>query len=133
MSKKTKFGGEKLDWSEETTLVGIPTLAFLPPKNFYFKVLEDRHKITVPKAGSYTDLDTDFFSKDDGDFVILDKDTSVCHISIITKILFGSNKYPELEYNQLFCPIALVFNDDTIDIFGQIICMLQPPQGMAAE
>lgn len=133
MSKKKEFDGEKIDWSEETTLVGIPTLALLPPKNFYFKVLEDKHKITIPKSGTYVDLDKDFFTKEDGDFVILNKDNSVCYISEITKILFGSNQYPELEYNQMFCPIALVFNDTTIDIFGQIICMLQPPQGMVVE
>lgn len=135
MAKKNNTKGTEanLEWTDETTLVGIPTIAFLPPKNFYFKVLEDKHKITIPKSGAYKDLDSDFFNKKDGDFVILNDDASVCYLSTITKVLFALNKYPELEHNQLFCPLALVFNDNSIDIFGQIICMLQPPQGMTVD
>lgn len=130
MPKKSIFGSEKtVNWSKEQTIVGIPTLAFLPSKNFYFKVQKDKHKITIPKSGAYKDLNKDYFSDEDGDFVILNDDNSVCYLSVITKILFASDKYPELKYNELFCPLALSFNDNTIDIFGQIISMLEPPAG----
>jgi hypothetical protein len=130
MPKKGIFGGEKeLNWSKEQTIVGIPTLALLPSKNFYFKVQKAKHKITIPKSGLYKDLNEDYFSEDDGDFVVFDEKNSVCYLSVITKVLFALDKYPELKYNELFCPLAISFNDTTIDIFGQIISMLEPPEG----
>ena len=122
---------EDVDWSKELTLVGIPTMALLPSKNFYFKVLEDKHKITIPKSGEYYDLDPDFFDKDSGSFDIA-SDNHV-NISAITKVLFGCSKYPDLKENELFCPISIAINKDTVDIFGQVVKMLEVPDGMVVE
>lgn len=116
--------------AEEGVLVGIPTMALLPPKNFYFKVKENRHKITIPKSGKFSDLDKEFYSEADGDFSIVGDDPNVINISIITKVLFGTCKYPLLEDNQLFCPISIMINEDTVDIFGQIVDMLEAPLDM---
>ena len=124
---------KSINWSKEQTIVGIPTLALLPSKDFYFKVNKDKHKITIPKSGKYKDLDKDYFSDEDGDFVVIDENNSVCYLSLITKILFATNKYPSLKYNELFCPLALSINDKTIDIFGQTITMLEPPEGKVAD
>ena len=102
---------EKIGWSEETTLVGIPTMALLPPKNFYFKVLNDKHKLSIPKTGKFYDLDKDFFDKEEGSFEIVNAEC--VNISLITKVLFGTKKYPDLKPNQLFCPIVLIINKNT--------------------
>ena len=112
----------------ETTLVGIPTMCLLPPKNFYFSVSEKKHKLTIPKKGNYYDIDKDYFEKDDGSFSIIDNE--VINISAITKVLFGSKQYPDLKSNQLFCPSTMIVNKDTIDIFGQVVEMLETPTGM---
>jgi hypothetical protein len=119
--------------AEDNVLVGIPTMALLPPKNFYFKVKEDRHKITVPKSGKFSDLDKEFYSEADGNFSIVGNDPNVINISIITKVLFGTCKYPLLKDNQLFCPISIVVNEDTVDIFGQIVDMLEAPLDMTVD
>lgn len=113
---------------KETALVGIPTMCLLPPKNFYFKVEEEKHKLTIPKKGDYYDLDKDYFEKNDGSFVVVEDD--VVNISIITKVLFGAKKYPSLKSNQLFCPTTMVVNKDTVDIFGQVVEMLDVPTNM---
>ena len=120
-----------VNWSEETTLVGIPTMALLPSKNFYFKVLNDKHKFTIPNSGNFYDLDPDFFDQDSGSFEIIGKD--IVNISTITKVLFGAKKYPDLKSNQLFCPISMIINKNTIDIFGQVIEMLEVPEGMVVD
>ena len=52
---------EEINWSEESTLIGIPTMALLPSKNFYFKVSKDKYKLTIPKSGSFHDLDPEFY------------------------------------------------------------------------
>lgn len=122
---------EELNWSEEVTLVGIPTMALLPSKNFYFKVLEDKHKITIPKSGKYKDLDKDFFDEDSGEFMIANADC--VNISAITKVLFGCSKYPALKDNELFCPISIIINKTTVDIFGQVVEMLEAPEGMIVD
>ncbi len=126
MSKK-----EDVDWSEEVTLVGIPTMALLPSKNFYFKVHSDKHKITIPRSGNYYDLDKDFFDENSGSFDIVNGDC--VNISMITKVLFGSSKYPDLKSNELFCPISIIINKTTVDIFGQVVEMMEAPEGMAVD
>ena len=122
---------EKINWAEEITLVGIPTMALLPPKNFYFKVLKDKHRLTIPKSGTFYDLDKEFFDEESGSFDIMGEDH--VNISLITKVLFGIKKYPDLAANQLFCPITLVINKATVDIFGQVVEMIEAPEGMSVD
>lgn len=122
---------EEVEWSEETTLVGIPTMALLPARNFYFKVLNDKYKLTIPKSGDFYKLDKEFFDEDSGLFEIIGKES--VNISTITKVLFGTKSYPDLKHNQLFCPISMVVNGDNVDIFGQVVEMLEAPEGMTVD
>ncbi len=104
-----------------TDVIGVPTLALLPPKNFKFKVADEIHKLVVPSKGKYIDIDPEFFSDDDGDFVIHEK--GVFNISVITKVLFAARKYPLLEDNQLFCPINFKMLNGEVEIYGQVVTM----------
>jgi len=116
---------EKVSNTEDIDIVGIPTMALMPSKNYHFKVLADKYKITVNKSGKYLDLDEEFFSEEDGSYTVVSEDGSVFNIAALTKILFGEKKYPSLKGNQLFCPISLVVNEDTVDIFGQVVEMIE--------
>jgi hypothetical protein len=90
-------------------------------------VLKGEHKITVPRSGKYSELAPEVFKEEAGEFNLLDEDSSIMYLPAISKVLFAVSKYPDLENNQLFAPIALIFNEDTVDIIGQIIEMLPPP------
>ena len=103
---------------------GIPTIAFVAANKYNFSVGKEKHKITIPRKGTYKDLDKDFFRMDDGEFEVADLEQGVVNLSSITKVLFGVNKYPNMQSNQIFCPISLTVNDDTVDILGQVVTML---------
>lgn len=126
MSKKELDAG-LVDWSIASTQVGTPTMVLLPARNYHFRILEGEHIITIPRKGTYHELDAKFFAKEDGDFNLLDEVNSLMYLPAITKVLFAVKKYPDLKSNQLFAPLALRFNKDTVDILGQVIEMLQPP------
>lgn len=113
---------------EESTHIGTPTMVLMPARNYKFKVINKEIKITVPRKGTYYDLDKEFYTKAEGEFNIYDEANAVMYIPSITKVLFGLKKYPALESNQLFAPIALVFNDDEVDVIGQVIEMLPPEE-----
>lgn len=104
--------------------IGTPTMVLLPARNYKFSVTEKEFTITIPKKGNYHDVDPDFFSEDDGDFNLYDGRSKVMYIPAISKVLFAAKKYPVLDVNQLFAPIALKFKKDKVDIIGQIITML---------
>ena len=109
----------------EQLIVGVPTMGLLPARKYTFKVKEDTHKITIPIRGKLKDLDPDFFNTEEY-FEIVNDDKSIINFVMITKILFASSSYPSLEYNELFCPTRLVINDNTLDIYGQVVVMLNP-------
>ena len=117
-----------VDWADEAKQVGTPTIALLPARNYYFKVY-GKHKITIPRKGIYHELDPNFFSEADGEFNLLDEKNAVMYLPAISKILFATAQYPDLKDGELFAPIALKFNKDTVDIYGQIIGMLAPIGG----
>lgn len=104
--------------------IGTPTMVLLPARNYKFMVTEEEFVITIPKKGSYHDIDPDFFSEDEGEFNLYDGRSKVMFIPAISKVLFAAKKYPSLEANQLFAPIALKFKKDKVDIIGQVITML---------
>jgi len=108
--------------------IGTPPMAMFPARNFSFKVAKEEHKITIPRQGNYHELDPDFFPEEAGDFKLYDTDNNIMYLPSLTKILFAVKKYPDLKSNQLFMPIALRFNDDTVDIIGQVIEMLLPEE-----
>jgi len=107
--------------------IGTPTMVLLPARNYYFKVLKPEHKIKVPRKGMYLDLDPKLYTEEDGEFMLLDEKSSVMYLPAISKVLFATEKYPDLESNQLFAPIALVFKKKDVEIIGQIIEMMEPP------
>ena len=128
--KTKKAKGEQTalnEWSVDGSHVRTPTMVMFPAKNFHFRVSKSEHKITIPRSGNYHKIAPEVFTKEDGDFMVYDEENAVMYLPAITKILFAVEKYPELESNQLFAPIALLINDDTVDIIGQIVEML-PPQ-----
>jgi len=105
-------------------VTGIPTLALLPPKNYNFKVYESKYKFTIPLKGTYKELDPEFFSQEEGSFEIVSKDKNTIHVNEITKVLFAKHSYPDLKENQLFCPISFVVKDDNLEIYGQVLNMI---------
>ena len=132
MSKKKK---EKkvditslIDWAIGKSNFGTPTMSLFPARNYHFKVLKGEHKITIPRSGKYSDLAPEVFKEEDGQFNLYDEQSKVMYLPAISKVLFAVSKYPALENNQLFAPIALLFGDDTVDIIGQVIEMLPPPK-----
>ena len=115
------------EWSKDGAQVGTPTMVMFPARNFHFRVSKAEHEITIPRKGNYHEIAPEVFTEEDGDFMVYDEDNAVMYLPAITKILFAVNKYPDLEANQLFAPIALLFDEDVVRIIGQIVEML-PPQ-----
>lgn len=107
---------------QEDIMYAMPTLAMLPANNYKIHIGEDTFSVKVPCKGTYLDLDSDFFSEEDGAFIIFEDNT--LNISTITKVLFGLKSYPDLADNQLFCPINFIINDNSITITGKIVTML---------
>lgn len=110
------------------TVIGTPTMALLPAGQYPLKVIHKEIKITIPRKGTYEELDPSFYTKKDGEFMLLDDSNKVMYLPAITKVLFGIKKYPDLKPNQLFVPLALIFKEETVDIIGQVIEMIEPNQ-----
>lgn len=104
--------------------VGTPSMAFLPARHYPFVVVKKEHKITIPRRGKYYNLDRDFFSKEDGEFNILDNKSKTLFLPSIQKVMLATKQYPDLLPNHLYVPVALIFNKDSVDIIGQVIKML---------
>jgi hypothetical protein len=103
---------------------GTPTMVMFPAKNYGFRVSKTEYTISIPRMGNYAELAPEVFNEDDGNFMVFDEENSVMYLPALTKILFATNQYPDLKGNQLFAPIALLINEDTVDIIGQIVEML---------
>lgn len=114
------------NWVSGDVHTGTPSMALLPAANYLFKAHKKQHKITIPRSGKYSKLCPELFKDSDGEFSLYDTKNKVMYIPAISKVLFAANKYPKLEQNQLFAPIALVFKRTEVDIIGQIIEMLEP-------
>lgn len=122
------LGGIALaEWTNDSNQVGTPTMVLLPPRNYYFKVY-GKYKITIPRKGTYHDIAPDFFAESDGEFNLLDEGNAALYLPAISKVLFATKQYPLLEPNELFAPIALSFNEDSVDIYGQVVRMLDAEQ-----
>ena len=59
--------------------------------------------------------------------------SDVFNISAITKVLFATSKYPDIEEDQLFCPMAMAVVGDNVEIFGQVIQMCEAPHGLTVK
>lgn len=119
MAKKKKLVVKKAKSQE-----GTPTMVLLPARKFHFTVLDAEYKITVPRVGNYNQLAPEMFNEDAGAFSLLDDNNEIMYLPAISKVLFATEQYPDLDNNQLFAPIALVFSEDVVDIIGQIIEIL---------
>jgi len=103
---------------------GTPPPIFMPARNYKFKVVGNNYLIKLPRKGSYHELDPDFFKEDDGEFNIFDDETKTLHMPSITKVLFGTCKYPDLPDNHYFAPYAFQIVDDGILMVGQVLEIL---------
>ena len=118
----TKKKVEKSKWSDPQ--IGTPTMVMFPARNFQFRVSKAEYTIVIPRKGNYAEIAPEIFSEEDGDFRVFDEDNAVIYLPSLTKILFAVEKYPVLESNQLFAPIALLLDDDEVRIVGQIVEIL---------
>lgn len=98
---------------------GVPTMIMLPARNYKFKVVLDECEIRIPREGNYHTLCPDYFPEDAGEFRILD--SNAAYLPSITKVLFAVGRYPDLPFNQVFAPIALVIDKDDVVIVGQVL------------
>ena len=112
------------DIKDEDMQYGTPTMVLLPARRYKFRVLKKEYKIVLPRKGFYHKLDKEYFSEEDGEFMLLDDKNSIMYLPAISKVLFATSKYPDLESNQLFAPVALVFKKNKVEIIGQIVEML---------
>ncbi len=103
-------------------LNGIPSMALLPAKQFSFKVSTDRYMFKFPNKGKFSDIDSEFFAEDETEFEVYTEGN--VNVSVITKLLFATKQYPELEPNQLFCPINFKIEDNEVTMYGQVVTML---------
>lgn len=126
MTKKKTYK-TTLGWSENGVNIGTPTMVLLPATNYLFKVLKREYKITVPREGVYSEIDSELYTEKDGEFMLLDEKSKVMYLPAISKVLFAVKKYPDLKPNQLFAPLALVFRKKYVDIIGQVVEMLEVP------
>jgi hypothetical protein len=136
VKRKRKMGELKdslVDWAEGQAQVGTMSMVLLPSRNYPFKVSNQVHKITLTRKGTYHEIDPDFFSEEDGAFNLYDEKSKVFYLPAISKVLYAEKKYPDLKDNQLFAPIYVVIKDDTVDIFGQVIDLLEPRQFITDE
>ena len=107
--------------------VGLPPMLMMAANHYPYKIVHEKVKITIPRKGSYKDIDPAFF-KDNPigmeEFDIFDEETKVLFPPQITKVLLATERYPALKPNEVFVPIALIFREETMDIIGTIFEML---------
>lgn len=123
---KDKKGVGDIQFSK---VIGTPTLLLLPARNYKFKVFERDFSITVPRYGEYEKLSPELFSKEDGEFYFLqhsdEHEADILYLPALSKLLFATGQYPDLEDNQAFTPIAFVVREDEVEIVGNLIEMIK--------
>ena len=106
---------------EKIKISAILSMFMFPAKNSDFFIENKKYYCaTIPRKGKYNDINPEIFEESEGTFDILD-DENVLDLTVITKILFASNQYPDLVDNQLFVPLTLTFGEETISIVGTIV------------
>lgn len=115
--------------SEFVKVVGTPTMMMLPARHYAFKVFKEDFVITIPRRGSYKDLDPKFFKDTDGEFEVLkyveEERGDVLYIPSLSKILFATAQYPDLANDQAFVPVVFIVKEDVVEIVGNIIQMIK--------
>ena len=108
---------------------GLPPLVLMAANHYPYRVVHEKVKISIPRRGSYKEIDEAFFRDNPiglEEFDIFDEETKVLFPPQITKVLLATKKYPALKPNEVFVPLALVFKDKTMDIIGTVFEMLNP-------
>ena len=98
---------------------GIASLGFPPAISKKFVVSDQVFSITIPRFGIYSAIAPDLYPDQEDEFNIFKDD--VLNISVISKVLFATRKYPMLLENQMFMPLALEFTDSEVTIVGKIL------------
>lgn len=106
---------------ETEFLTGVPTMCFLPARNYQFTV-SDVVSIELPVKGKFVDLDPEYFKDSTLEFELVTE--GIINITSISRILFSIGKYPDLKDNEIFCPINFIINDKSLLITGQVVTML---------
>ena len=112
---------------------GTPPMMMLPAKNYFFKVHEDRHRLTIPRTGVFKDLDPSFYSEESGEFKIYDPETGHLDVAAVGQVLFATQQYPDLTQGQFFVPFSMVLTEQEIHILGQVIEIMVPVQEKETE
>lgn len=120
---KKKVVKKKEKKADMLKIIGTPTMMLLPARNYKFKVYPEEYNITIPRRGFYKDFDEAIYTEEDGEFNILNND--ILYMPSISKVLFATSQYPALEDNQAFTPIAIIVEEDTVQIIGNVVEMLR--------
>jgi len=120
VEKKKEQKESKVDMLK---IIGTPTMMLLPARNYKFKVYPEEYNITIPRKGEYKNFDANTYTEEDGEFNILAND--ILYVPSLSKVLFATSQYPDLEDNQAFTPIAIIVEKDNIQIIGSVIEMLR--------
>lgn len=106
---------------------GTPSMILLPSAKYKFTVDKNVYSIVIPRSGTYHELDEEFFAEEEGEFNIYN-DEGLVDIPAISKVLYATKQYPDLAANQLFAPLYLHIREDSVEIVGQVIDVLQPKE-----
>ena len=110
---------ENFTEEEPKEIFGVPTMLMLPARNYRFKIVLEQCEIRIPRKGSYHELAPGVFDELHGRFNILDENILYC--PSVTKVLFACAKYPALEPNQVFAPIAMIVEEEEVILIGQVL------------
>ena len=95
-------------------IVGTPSMALLPKRNYKFEVGNKEIMISIP-------IDNKTVRGED----LFDVENNVFYINNISDILIKLDLYPKLKSNQLFTPTVVLFKNKAIEIIGNIVTMEQ--------
>ena len=108
--------------SNVETILAMPTLAMLPAANYNLNISKESYALKVPCEGKYVEVDPEYFTEDDGEFIVYKDNTF--YIATLTKVLFATKQYPKLADNQLFCPISATKQEDEVLIIGRLVTIV---------
>jgi len=120
---KKKKNAEELD----IKVIGLPSAILLPARRYKFKPEANHHVIEIPRKGTYKDIDPDFYTEKDGAFDFGKDDT--IYLPAVNKVLFATQKYPDLTENQAFALLALKLKEKTLEVVGTVVEFLEVEDG----
>ena len=129
MAKKKVNKKEEYGDIQFSKVIGTPTILLLPARNYKFKVFEKDFSITIPRYGEYMAISPELFSEEDGEFYFLqhsdEYEADILYLPALSKLLFATGQYPDLQDGQAFTPIAFIVREDEVEIIGNLIEMIK--------